>query len=283
MKTTYTINLYILKYSYILLSILSCLSISSCNSLSYSQALKNLYQDGKNTSATFIHKTLYKEGTQHSGLLTVFIEGDGMPWQTETRIANDPTSNKPMLLAMMDRLDGDRLFLGRPCYFKINDSKCDFRYWTSHRYNQEVLDSMAKVIEKTLNLETYHTLALVGHSGGGSIASLIACRFKLPTRLVTLGANLDINAWTTHHSWTPLTASLNPAEAAQTCSNVSERHLHGEDDQVVPSHLNQKYYQAHQTKPLLFKHQGHTNWAKRWPEIYQAIISDSLNWRSTSH
>jgi len=273
-----TMNLSFTKHTtlivYSLPLMLVYLSLSACNMVSYSDAARNLYAQGSNTPSAFIHKTLFTKGSEHKNLLTVFIEGDGIPWKTETRISTEPTSPRPMLLDMMRQYMGDSIYLGRPCYFKIEDPKCHYRYWTSHRYSTEVLDSMTTVIEEALSTGTYTTLALVGHSGGGTIASLIACHFKLPTRLVTLGANLDVAAWTKHHKWTPLTSSLNPAEDTQPCANVSERHLHGQDDQVVPVHLNSRYYQAHQLSPFVVEQQGHTKWNKHWPEIYQAILSN---------
>ena len=52
--------------------------------------------------------------------------------------------------------------------------------------------------------------------------------------VITVGANLDTDAWTQHHGYLPLTGSLNPA--ASTAKHPwPEAHLYGGRDTIVPA------------------------------------------------
>ena len=48
-------------------------------------------------------------------------------------------------------------------------------------------------------------VTFVGYSGGGVLAVLIAERLDNVAGVITVGANLDTDAWTEHHGYLPLT------------------------------------------------------------------------------
>jgi len=51
-------------------------------------------------------------------------------------------------------------------------------------------------------------IQLIGYSGGGATAALIAARRDDISRLITVAGNLDHDKWTQLHTITPLTHSL---------------------------------------------------------------------------
>ncbi len=79
-------------------------------------------------------------------------------------------------------------------------------------------------------------VVLVGYSGGGALALLIADRAPAVRAVVTLAANLDLDAWTAHHRYQPLTESLDPLNTRAMPSGC-EIHIAAARDSVVPPSL----------------------------------------------
>ena len=77
-------------------------------------------------------------------------------------------------------------------------------------------------------------IQFLGHSGGGTLAMLLAERFNRTTSVVTLAGNLDIDAWTTLHGYSPLYGSLNPAQRPALAGHIKQFHYVGRNDKVVP-------------------------------------------------
>jgi hypothetical protein len=228
-------------------------------------------EQGEIVQSIFKHRVLILNHELEVATLAIFIEGDGLPWINEKHIAKDPTGSTPLMLQLMNRYKEPAIYIGRPCYYQVNDPKCHHRYWTSHRYSELVVKSITNIIATQINSRAVERLILIGHSGGGVIASLVACRLKPPTRLVTISANLDIDEWTKHHEWTPLKGSINPANDSSICSHTTQRHLHGAKDKQTPMNLNTKYYERHHIKPIIIENANHSNWLQFWPQILDEI------------
>ena len=72
------------------------------------------------------------------------------------------------------------------------------RLWTSARYGDEAVASMAAALRPDLAMESgYDRVVWVGHSGGGALAMLLAERVPETTAVVTIAADLDTEAWAT--------------------------------------------------------------------------------------
>ncbi len=168
--------------------------------------------------------------------LHVYLEGDGSPWLSRWRIAEDPTPRDPVMLRLMASDTAPALYLGRPCYYgHARDPGCSPELWTYRRYAPEVVDSLAAGLRGFLRRHRYRRLALFGHSGGGALALLLAPRFPETRAVATLAGNLDTAVWTAYHGYSPLTGSLNPADTAPV--GVAEYHYLGAGDQVVPARV----------------------------------------------
>ena len=72
------------------------------------------------------------------------------------------------------------------------------------------------------------SVVLIGYSGGGVLAVLIAPQVP-GSAVVTIAANLDVEAWARWHQYTPLSGSLNPA-TQPPLDALHEWHLVGDRD-----------------------------------------------------
>lgn len=165
--------------------------------------------------------------------LVVYIEGDGHAWESRSRPSPDPTPLNPVALrlAILDE-SSNVTWIARPCQY-VTSSTCQPAYWTSARFAPEVVVSMNAAIDNAKRYAGAERVHLVGYSGGGGIAVLVAARRTDIGSLRTIAGNLDHSAFTRHHGVSPMTASLNPADAAFRLAHLPQRHWIGEDDDVI--------------------------------------------------
>lgn len=220
---------------------------------------------------SFLHLYVRKPARRDMGGLHVYLAGDGSPWIRRRHIAVDPTSRDPLTLRLMLRDPERALYLGRPCYHRVDASPpCHPAYWTHGRYSKAVVDSMAAALKRLLEMESdTRAITLYGFSGGGTLAMLLAQRMDDIDRVVTVAANLDTDAWARLHGYTPLSSSLNPAKERSLRSGVEQLHLAGSIDTTVPPDLATKALR-HQPGAELAVITGFDHrccWEDRWPAI----------------
>jgi pimeloyl-ACP methyl ester carboxylesterase len=105
------------------------------------------------------------------------------------------------------------VYIGRPCYFGLaHDRGCDPSYWTLRRFSPQVVESLAAVIRSEATRAHASSIEIYGHSGGGTLAVLLAMRVSGVTRVITIAPTLDTAAWCSLHGYSPLLGSLNPAD-----------------------------------------------------------------------
>lgn len=198
-------------------------------------------------------------------ILAIFIEGDGRAWATATSAAMDPTPRRAPMLELMRSTPLDAVYLGRPCYWTGTFvAPCAPKYWTSHRFSDEVVTAMTHAVRQ-LRGDVDRPLLLVGHSGGGTLAVLVAARLSGEVSVVTFGAVLDHEAWTTRHRVSTLSGSLNPARLAADMGNFSELHVFASRDETVRVADNQRYLNARGGRPHTIIDGDHLCcWAAWW-------------------
>jgi len=183
---------------------------------------------------TVAHRGLAAPGARPpEEVAVVYVEGDGRGWRRR-RIPHDPTPRDPVALRMALRDPRPAvLWLARPCQFTASAGArtCAPRYWASHRFAPEVVAALNDAVDARAG---GRRIGLVGYSGGAAIAVLIAARRDDVAWLATVAGNLDHAAWTRHHGVTPLTGSLNPADAAAALAGTRQVHIVGGRDDVVP-------------------------------------------------
>ncbi|WP_414683398.1 lipase family protein, partial [Methylophaga sp. UBA5088] len=145
--------------------------------------------------------------------LTIYIEGDGLAWLNRRKISSDPTPVDPLVLKLAVH-DKQAVYLARPCQY-VKSDRCDKKLWTSARFSTEVVESMNQAVTELKNQFQASSLRLIGYSGGGAIATLLAAERNDVDQLVTVTGNLDTTAWTEMQHISALTDSLNPADAWQ--------------------------------------------------------------------
>ncbi|MCG9053389.1 alpha/beta hydrolase [Laribacter hongkongensis] len=171
--------------------------------------------------------------------LVVYLEGDGRAWASRTIISADPTPVKPLAM-WLARADGrpNVAYLARPCqYGGAGQSPCSPRYWSSHRFAPEVVARLSQALDALKTATGVTSFELIGYSGGGALAVLLAARRHDVAALQTIAGNLDHAAWSTWHGVSPLSGSLNAAEALPQIARLPQTHWAGVQDQVVPPAL----------------------------------------------
>jgi len=207
-------------------------------------------------------------------VLHVYLEGDGRPWAYRVFVTPDPTPRQPLMLALMALDPAPSAYVGRPCYNgTAADVGCSHALWTSARYSDAVVESMTGAIRSLVHRHGFDGVRLFGHSGGGTLALLIAGRLSGTRDVVTVAGNLDPDAWTRHHRFLSLRDSLNPSLEARLDDAVRQWHLVGELDQVVPPVLAGAYVRANPAATArVFTGFSHgCCWRRIWPDVLLAV------------
>lgn len=200
----------------------------------------------------------------------VYIEGDGAAWLSHYHPPLDPTPESPTALALA-AADPSPLvaYLGRPCQYQSDTglAACSPRYWTSHRFAPEVVAAYQEALDCLQREKGVIRFRLVGYSGGGVIAALLAQRRQDVTQLTTVAAPLAVRQWTAHHGVSDLNASLDPM-TENPRSQIPQHHLVGEKDKIVPPAVVEAYALRHGGRVSRipdFDHQ--CCWSRDWPQL----------------
>ncbi|PHS26229.1 MAG: alpha/beta hydrolase [Methylophaga sp.] len=208
--------------------------------------------------------------------LTVYIEGDGMAWISSRKPSRNPTPINPVGLKLaLNHPSTNSAYLARPCQYLMN-KPCETKYWASHRFSPEVIEASNQAVDKLKQQFSATRLTLVGYSGGGAVATILAAQRDDVVKLITMAGNLDHKAWTNFHHISPLTGSLNPADYLKQLTTVEQVHFVGEDDTVIPPFLAYgfvaKLPASSHAKVILVLDQDHDCcWESIWPNLYESI------------
>jgi hypothetical protein len=225
------------------------------------------------------------ERSEPGGRLVIFIEGDGTPWIHSGRVvAADPTSRRPLALELATESvttasAGSVLYLGRPCYLGLAASgECEPADWTSSRYSAEVVQSLAEAANGFIAEHGFQQVVLIGHSGGGALAMLMAPRLIRLSAVITIAGNLNVAAWSQYHRYLPLTGSLDPAAQPPLHPGIREIHLVGGADRNIPPALLVGYLATHPAaKVWTFPAFGHLCcWRNAWPTVFPRLLDAAL-------
>jgi len=209
-------------------------------------------------------------------ILTIYIEGDGKAWLSTYRISPDPTPRNPVALKLALRHPPNQAaaYLARPCQYenRAYQPPCREEYWSTKRFAPEVIATSQAAVDQLKRRIGADRVTLIGFSGGGGVAALLAAERRDVAELITVAGNLDHRVSSAHHSVTPLDGSLNPADAWQALRAIPQRHLVGDNDRVVPplvAHAYQRRFPEGE-RPIVqiikgFDH--HCCWEDHWPEL----------------
>jgi len=209
--------------------------------------------------------------------LWIYIEGDGNAYLTPTRPSSDPTPKDPvgLRLALEHPHPEDAVaYLARPCQYAAHSYKnmCTKNYWTNDRYSPEIITSTNLVINSLKTEAQAQNIVLVGYSGGGALAVLIAAQRPDVSRLITVVADLDTSYWTQNNGLSPLDGSINPASVASNLGNIPQVHFTGQDDTTVGTDVAKSFLlKLPKNTPVRLIEEPHFDhyccWVDIWPEL----------------
>ena len=221
--------------------------------------------------------TTYQKVENRSEPYVFYIEGDGLTYTPEgNKIYTNPTPVRQTLLSLaaMDKRS-NVIYVARPCQYtpmELNP-KCNSSYWTDKRLSDDSVVAINDVINKVNNNQKF---SLIGYSGGGGIAVLVAARNPMVKDIITIAGNLDHRAFTDYHKVTPMAGSLNPINYAKSIKHIPQWHISGGKDHIVPPFIEEKYVAESASlcvKQKTFPNIDHrSGWDKVWESIYTMPI-----------
>lgn len=178
--------------------------------------------------------------------VVVYIEGDGLNFLSRGQISADPTPLHPfaLRLARLDPTDAV-IYAARPCQYVRDVSSCTYPIWTDGRMGDDVIRRYDRFLDQIRvrhqQIKSFH---LVGYSGGGGVAVLLAARRPDVMSIRTIAGNVDTEMFTRLHDLTPMSSSLNPADVADRVCRMPQIHYVGIDDTRVPIDIAQSYMRS---------------------------------------
>jgi pimeloyl-ACP methyl ester carboxylesterase len=226
------------------------------------------------SNAQFDLVVFSKPSRQVNPVLVIYIEGDGRAWKTASLPSDNPTPTNPIALRLAIQDPRPAVaYLARPCQFVALPSRgCSEKLWTSARFSPAVIETMNEAIEKLKQQYGASQLVLIGYSGGGAVATLVAAKRTDIKTIITVAGNLDTDAWVRLYGLEPLSESINPASVAQSIPNIPQIHYVGAKDDVIPRAISQSFLQKmgspNQAKVIELPNYGHVCcWTERWREL----------------
>lgn len=244
-----------------LLLILIVILISGCVSITIPPEYEH-----KIIKTQYFDIATWQKITSPNGVYKIYIEGDGYAFNSRALPTSDPTPRGTLVreLAFGDNNE-NVIYLARPCQYKKNNL-CEQKYWTTGRFAKEVIESEYEAIKSIVG---NNDVILIGFSGGGQIAGLIAATkndIKVK-KIITIAGNLNHRAWTEYHHLPILKDSMNLEDFYEQFVNMPQIHYIGEKDTVVPAVITEQFIS---NKNLLIKLPKATH-NNGWQNIYQKI------------
>jgi len=216
--------------------------------------------------------------------IRVYIEGDGFAWVSRTQPSADPTPRNPvgLRLAAADP-SANVLYLARPCQFigPPLPAACQTRVWTDQRFSTAIVEAMDAVLSQVKAQYPQAEFELVGYSGGGNIAALLAARRQDVRALRTVAGNLDVAFVNALHHVTPMPDAQSAINVAPALKNLPQIHYSGADDSTVPPAVAERFRQAtgpRCTQVAVIPGRDHGgDWAAVWPELLGRKVGCSGN------
>ncbi len=204
--------------------------------------------------------------------LRVYIEGDGHAWASRRRPSLDPTPRNLLLIDLM-RQDHfpDRAYIARPCQFVWSEN-CKIPVWTSLRYSQPMVDTLNEALDQLKAKGPYNNIELIGFSGGGTLALLMAASRADIISIRTVAGNLDPAFVNRFHKVSPMPDSLNPTDYSNRLASIPQLHFIGGNDTVITSAVYDHYRSSFSKQNCLSRYlktdaRHNTGWEQPWSEL----------------
>jgi dienelactone hydrolase len=215
----------------------------------------------------------YARVNEPGGVARIYIEGDGLAWLGSREPSLNPTPTDPIALKLA-ALDAapNVIWLARPCQYEGFSGDCAMEYWTSKRFAPEVVDAYVQALDHLKQQYHFTGFELIGFSGGGAVAALVAANRHDIVNLRTVAGNLDHDAFNALHHVSPMPSSLNPRDDAQKLAKLPQLHVTGGKDIIMPAVVYDSYAKASGNSPcvhhLVVDNATHEEgWEEAWPKV----------------
>lgn len=215
----------------------------------------------------------YARVTAPGATARIYIEGDGLAWLASREPSLNPTPTDPIALRLAARDPAANVvWLARPCQYEGFSADCDQAFWTGKRFAPEVIDAYSQALDGLKQAHHFTGFELVGFSGGGAVAALLAAHRTDVVNLRTVAGNLDHDAFNALHKVSPMPSSLNPRDEAKKIARLPQLHFIGAKDEVMPQVVFDSFANAAGNSPCIHHAviDGATHedgWDKAWPQL----------------
>ncbi|MDD7805787.1 MAG: hypothetical protein PUP46_09575 [Endozoicomonas sp. (ex Botrylloides leachii)] len=252
--------------------------LSGCTTRSediYTKKLNNTHHQQVYVANDGLPITLWLSRQQKaSNTIRLYIEGDGRAWLRRNRVSSDPTpKNRLVHSLMLQDSKIDKAYIARPCQYEKNNT-CSPELWTFSRYSSASIQAINQAITFIKESKHYHSIELIGFSGGATIALLIAAQRNDIQSVRTIAGNLDPSYTNTLHRVSPMPTALNPKDFSNRLQHIPQWHFIGKSDPVILPVIFEHYLSAFKNKRCiksqLIDHATHHNgWVNIWPKLLQ--------------
>jgi dienelactone hydrolase len=164
------------------------------------------------------------------------------------------------------------LYVARPCQYlwpqKMN--RCSSKYWSNKRGSEEVISSINQAISIVKQKQNISSIRLIGYSGGGGIAALIADRRADVSEFVSVSGNLNYKLFTQTHNLSSMNGSIDPITVANQIGSIPQIHYVGADDKIIPKQIALSF----SDKVKVINNVSHDNWPDKWAQILKTVNHD---------
>ncbi len=204
--------------------------------------------------------------------VTAYIEGDVRGWvpTADPGVDASPDDYLGLRLATLDPAE-NVVVISRPCQFEIDDAACRSETWKNGRLAAQIYTAVNRALDYTVSVVPRARLNLVGYSGGGAIAALLAARRHDVISLRTIAGNLDPNGNGRTHGSVPQNDFIDPMEIAPRLALLPQEHFVGGKDLLIPPFLTENFVKAiglsYCVKVTPIEEASHkTGWEEAWNE-----------------
>lgn len=213
--------------------------------------------------------------------ITVLIEGDGYAWKTRHVPSEDPTPRmlSPVAEYALRAPESENIvYLARPCQLTHANEwrNCTSAVWTRERFDENALAHFKTVFEELRGRYPKAQFSVLGYSGGGVMASMLAA--SMPHEVCFLGTvatPIDTAAWTGFHRITPLNTAYSGELLRQNLQELPQMHLVGSRDLVVPKRVVEPFWKQMDSKHLIFEVVSGATHTKGWSGAMDRLLVQS--------
>ncbi len=241
-------NRYFVRGRRLLVMALVLASLQGCSSVPLNDADASavaVSMRRREITAGSFRLTTYSRIRDTNKPVTIYIEGDVRGWlpSADPGIDATPDDSMGLRLAALDP-STNVVFISHPCQFGIGDPACFDEFWEKGALAQQVFASINRAVDHVAIVFAHPQLNLVGYSGGGAVAAVLASRRRDVVSLRTIAGNLDPDGNGRAHASDPQNDFIDPMEIASRLALLPQEHFVGDKDVFVPPFLTENFVKA---------------------------------------